>query len=248
MRAFFILWKRELTTYFYSPIAYVMMIFFLIIMGFSFWLLANVLAQGAPGVSVMRELFDSLFFWMTTLTLAPVLTMRLFAEEKRSGTIETLMTAPVSDPAVVLAKYFGALSFYGLIWAPTLVYVVILRMFSPLAAPPDPGPIVCGYLGALLIGAFYLAIGLFCSALTRNQIVAAIVAFALVCVAFFSGFLSFMVREEAARNVAQYVSSLAHMRDFARGVVDTRPVVFHLTGTALMLFATVKVIEARKWK
>jgi len=248
MSAFGTLWRRELGAYFCSPIAYVMMVFFLIIMGFSFWLLANVLAQGAPGVSVMQELFDSVFFWMTTLTLAPVLTMRLFAEEQRTGTLETLMTAPVSDPAVVLAKYFGALSFYAIIWAPTLAYVLIVRCCSPQAAPPDPGPILGGYLGALLIGGFYLAIGLFASALTRNQIVAAIVAFALICVAFFSGFLSYVVRDDAARNAAQYISSLAHMRDFARGLVDTRPVVFHLTGTALMLLATVKVIEARKWK
>ncbi|MCX6996861.1 MAG: ABC transporter permease [Kiritimatiellaeota bacterium] len=248
MKAFFTLWRRELGAYFLSPIAYVMMIFFLLIMGCGFAILATALAgAGSAGAPVMGLLFDSFFFWMPTLMLAPLLTMRLLAEEKRSGTIETLMTAPVTDPAVVLAKYAGALSFYGVIWAPTAAYVIILRVFSP-ATPLDLGPIAGGYLGALLIGGFYLAIGLFCSALTRNQIVAAIICFALVCVAFFSGFLGFILRDGAARNVVQYFSSLAHMRDFARGVVDTRPIVFYLTGTALMLFATVKVVEARKWK
>ncbi|TAN38871.1 MAG: ABC transporter permease [Verrucomicrobia bacterium] len=248
MSAFFTLWRREIAAYFLSPIAYVMMMFFLVIMGFSFWLLANVLAQGVAGVSIMRELFDSFFFWITTLTLVPVLTMRLFAEEKRSGTIETLMTAPVSDAAVVLAKYFGALSFYMMIWAPTILYVVVLRAFSPLAAPPDLGPIAASYLGTLLIGAFYLAIGLMCSAMTRNQIVAAIVCFALLCVLFFGGFIAFIARVDTVREIANYFCSLAHMRDFVRGVVDTRPVVFYLSGAALMLFLAIKLVEARKWK
>ena len=247
MSAFFTLWRREIAAYFLSPIAYVMMMFFLVIMGFSFWLLANVLAGGVEGVPLMRELFDSFFFWITTLTLMPVLTMRLFAEEKRSGTIEMLMTAPVSDTAVVLAKYLGAVSFYVAIWAPTALYVVILRAFSA-GTPLDLGPIGASYLGALLIGAFYLAIGLFCSAMTRNQIVAAIVCFALLCVLFFGGFIAFISRVETVREVANYFCSLAHMREFARGAVDTRPVVFYLSGAALMLFATVKLVEARKWK
>ena len=247
MSAFFTLWRREIAAYFLSPIAYVMMMFFLVIMGFSFWLLANVLAQGVEGVPLMRELFDSFFFWITTLTLVPVLTMRLFAEEKRSGTIELLMTAPVSDTAVVLAKYLGAVSFYIAIWAPTALYVVILRSFSA-GTPLDLGPIASSYLGALLVGAFYLAIGLFCSAMTRNQIVAAIVCFALLCVLFFGGFIAFISRVEGVRETANYFCSLAHMREFARGAVDTRPVVLYLSGAALMLFATVKLVESRKWK
>ena len=248
MSAFFTLWRRELAAYFLSPIAYVMMMFFLVIMGFSFWLLANVLAGGVEGVPLMRELFDSFFFWITTLTLVPVLTMRLFAEEKRSGTIEMLMTAPVSDTAVVMAKYCGALSIYVAIWAPTVLYVLILKWFSPLGAPPDLGPIATSYLGALLIGAFYLAIGLFCSAMTRNQIVAAIACFALLSVLFFGGFIAFISRSDTVREVANYFCSLAHMREFARGAVDSRPVVFYLSGAALMLFGTVKLVEARKWK
>jgi len=158
-----------------------------------------------------------------------------------------LMTAPVSDTAVVLAKYLGAVSFYIAIWAPTALYVVILRSFSA-GTPLDLGPIASSYLGALLVGAFYLAIGLFCSAMTRNQIVAAIVCFALLCVLFFGGFIAFISRVEGVRETANYFCSLAHMREFARGAVDTRPVVFYLSGAALMLFATVKLVESRKWK
>jgi len=249
MSAFFTLWRRELAAYFLSPIAYVMMMFFLVIMGCGFWILANALtADGAEGAPIMRILFDSFFFWIPMLTLVPVLTMRLFAEEKRSGTIEMLMTAPVSDTAVVLAKYFGALSFYVVIWAPTVLYVVILRGFSPMSTPPDLGPIAASYLGALLIGAFYLAVGLVCSALTRNQIVAAIICFAALCALFFVGFIAFISRVDTVRDVATYFCSLAHMRDFVRGSVDSRPVVFYLSGTALMLFLAVKLVESRKWK
>lgn len=248
MRGFLTLWRREIAAYFLSPIAYVMMIFFLVVMGFSFWLLADLLVQGEVGTTVMKELFGSIFFWIAMLIVVPVLTMRLFAEEKRAGTIETLMTAPVTDTAVVLAKYAGALTFFVIIWMPTAGYAYLLKAFSPLTAPIDLGPMLSGYLGAFLVGAAYIAIGLFCSSLTSNQIVSAIVCFAVICVAFFSGFIAFIARTEAVRSVFAYGSSVSHMLEFSRGAVDTRALVFYVTATAFMLFATIKVIESRKWK
>jgi len=248
MRSFFTLWRKEIASYFLSPIAYIMIMFFLVIIGFSFWLLVSVLAQGAASASIMNELFGSIFFWITMLIVVPLLTMRLFAEEKRSGTIETLMTAPISDASVVLAKYTGALSFFMVMWFPTVFYVYVLRRFSPLTAPIDFGPMLSGYIGTFLIGAFYISVGLFCSSLTRNQIVAAIICFALLNLAFFSGFITYLARDEFIREWSAYISSVEHMREFARGVVDSRPFVLYLTATAVMLFATVKVVESRKWK
>jgi ABC-2 type transport system permease protein len=248
MRSFLTLWRRELAAYFLSPIAYVMMIFFLVVMGFSFWLLASVLAQGPAGVTIMKELFSSIFFWIAMLIVVPVLTMRLFAEEKRSGTIETLMTAPVTDSAVVLAKYFGALSFFIVMWIPTILYAFILKAFSPLSAPVDLGPMLGGYVGAFLVGALYIAVGLFSSSLTSNQIVSAIVSFAMICVAFLAGFITFLASSPWVIQAGAYASSITHMLDFSRGAVDTRPVVFYVTTAALMLFATIKVVESRKWK
>ncbi|MFH0954101.1 MAG: ABC transporter permease [Verrucomicrobiota bacterium] len=249
MRTFLTLWRRELAAYFLSPIAYVVMIFFLVVMGFSFWLLVNALVQGeASGATIMNDLFASIFFWLPMLTVVPVLTMRLFAEEKRSGTIEPLMTAPVTDPAVVLAKYAGALTFFVILWIPTLFYALVLRGFSPLSAPMDLGPMLGGYAGAFLVGAMYLSVGLFCSSLTSNQIVAAITCFAMICVAFLSGFITFIARSDSVRDATAYISSVAHMRDFSRGAVDTRAVVFYVTVALFMLFATVKVVESRKWK
>lgn len=248
MRAFRTLWAKELGACFLSPIAYITIVFFLVVMGFSFWLLVSILAQGSVTTTIMNELFGSIFFWMAMLIVVPVLTMRLFAEEKRAGTIETLMTAPVTDAEVVLAKFAGALTFFLIMWVPTAAYLLILRRFSPLTAPPDPGPMLSGYLGAALVGSLYLSIGLFCSALTRNQIVAAIICFAVLNIAFFTGFLAYVGRDESVRNVATYLSSVEHMRDFARGAVDTRSILFYVTGTVFMLFATVKVVESRKWK
>ena len=248
MNAFLAIWKKEVQGYFLSPVAYVTMIFFLVVMGFSFWMLATVLAQDSGGATVMGELFGSFFFWINMLVVVPVLTMRLFAEEKRSGTIETLMTAPVTDAAVVLAKYAGVLTFFIAMWLPTLVYVYVLREFSAVMAPVDPGPILGGYLGTLLVGAFYLSIGLLCSALTSNQIISAIMSFAVISVLFFCGFLAFLGNHELVRQVGGYVSSLSHMLEFSRGVLDTRPVVFYLSGTVFMLFCTIRIVESRQWK
>jgi ABC-2 type transport system permease protein len=248
MNGFATLWRKEVTGYFLSPIAYIVTIFFLIVMGSIFSLLVSVLAEGPAGVAVMNLLFGSPFYWMTMLALVPALTMRLFAEEKRSGTIETLLTAPVTDTAVALAKFAGAVSFYAFMWLPTLVYLFILRHFSADMAPLDPGSLVGGYLGALLIGMFYLSIGLFCSTLTSNQIVAAISTFAVMLALFLAGLLDYVARGEAAQAIGEHLSSYNHMLEFSRGVIDSRPIVYYLSGTAFMLFSTVKILEARSWK
>ncbi|HRZ11866.1 MAG TPA: ABC transporter permease [Kiritimatiellia bacterium] len=248
MKNFLTLWKKELAAYFLSPMAYVVMIFFLLVFGFSFWLLVHALVEGPAGASVMQELFGSLFFWIVLLVAAPVLTMRLFTEEKTTGTIETLMTAPVTEVGVVMAKYLGALSFYVILWIPTAAYGIILHAFSPLTAPVDLGPMMGGYLGALLVGAFYLSVGVLCSAVAVHQIMAAVACFAAIGVFFFTGFFAFLARSEAARDAFAYVSSVSHMLDFARGVVDTRPVALYVSLTALMLFAAVRAVEARRWK
>lgn len=248
MSGFLTLWRKELNAYFLSPVAYVVTIFFLVVMGAIFSLLVSVLADGPTGVTLMNLLFGSPFFWMTMLVVMPILTMRLLAEEKRNGTIETLMTAPISDAVVVLAKYAGALSFYALMWLPTTLYLLILRHFSSDMAPIDFGPLAGGYLGALLVGMFYIAIGLFCSALTSNQIVSAIISFAAMIGLFMFGLLDFVTHSDLLKSIGECVSSYQHMLDFSRGAVDTRPVVFYLSGTVLMLFATVKVVESRNWK
>jgi len=247
MSTFFILWKREMNGTFLSMVAYVAAMFFLFIMGYSFWMLTHLLSQGAAGNTVMDKMFGSIFFWLALLVIVPVSTMRLFAEEMYSGTIETLMTAPVSDVVVVLAKYAAALTIFMVMWIPTVSYAYILRVFDPLMSI-DYGPMLSGYLGTLLIGAFYLSVGLFASSLTRYQLVALMITFSLICVAFLAGFIPYLSSNPMVRSVGSYFSSVMHMLEFARGKVDTRPIVLYCTGTFFMLFATIKVVESRRWR
>jgi len=177
----------------------------------------------------------------------PVLTMRVFADYKRLGTTETLMTAPVTDRVVVWAKYAGTVTCFAILWVPTVSYVFILQAFSAEAAPLDFGPIVGGYLGTFLAGMFYLSVGVFCSAMCRNQIVSAIACFALMCLAFYGGFLHYFSANETIREISAHISWFLHQMEFARGSIDTRPIVFYLTGTALMLFSTTRLVESQRF-
>ncbi len=248
MRAWYVLWRRELAAFFLAPMAYVLMFFFLLFMGFSFWFLVDMLAGGIVSAGIMRILFgESLFFWIAMLMTAPVITMRAFAEEKRSGAIETLLTAPVSDTAIVMAKYAAAVTVFIAMWLPTLAYGYVLRHFDA-AMTVDLVPLLTGYCGAFLIGGFFIAIGIFASVLTRNQVVAAIICFVLNSLFFFLGFVPFLTRSETVRDLVAYVSAVMHMMDFAQGIVDTQPLVFYTSGIVFVLFLAIKALESRNWK
>jgi len=248
MKTFLTLWRKELLAYFLSPLAYVVMVMFLFLMGYSFWSLTDWLVEGVESPGIMQVLFgDSLFFWITMLVLPPVITMRLFAEEVRSGTIETLMTAPVDDTAVVLGKYAAALTLFVLMWLPTASYAFALRYFDP-GVSIHFNALWTGFLGALLLGAFYLSVGLLASSLTRSLVVAAIMGIAMICAMFITGFVPYICREANIRAVGEYISALKHMQDFSRGIVDSRPIVFYLSATILVLFVTTRVVTSRRWK
>jgi ABC-2 type transport system permease protein len=194
----------------------------------------------------MEATLGPLFMFMVVLLtlFVPPLTMRLLAEEARSGTIEVLMTAPVTDTEVVLGKFFGALLFYFALLVPTLAYVGILAAQSS----PDYGPIACGYLGLVLIGAMYIAVGTFFSAVTPHQIVSAV---ASIVVLFVFAYIIGQAAMEAGgslRVLLQALSVETHYQDFARGVFDSSHVAYFLSGTILFLFVTVKVVESRKWR
>ena len=248
MNPFFVLWRREMTGYFYSPVAYATLTFFLVVMGMTFYFLASVLAEGVPGVGVMNLMFGSPFYWMTMMVVVPLLTMRLFAEERRMGTLETLLTAPVSDATVIAAKFAGVFSFYLLMWLPTLLFLLGLEGFSAEAPPVDAGSVAGAYLGAALSGALFLSMGLLCSLTTSNQIIAAITCFALMILFFFSGFLEYMSHIALARTISDFISPHRHMMEFSRGVVDTRAVILYLTGSFFFLFSATRILESRQWK
>lgn len=248
MNGFLVLWRRELSGYFLSPVAYATLTFFLAVMGAIFYFLAGIMASGVAGASVMNLMFGSPFYWMTQMIVVPLLTMRLFAEERRMGTIETLLTAPVSDAQVVAAKFAGVFTFYALMWLPTLLFFVGLHHFSANGLPLNPGVIAAAYLGVFLGGAMFLAIGLLCSLMTSNQIIAAITCFALLMLVFFAGFIEFIAPNPQAQMLAELISPHRHLLEFSRGIVDTRAVVFYVSGAAFYLFAATRVLESRQWK
>jgi ABC-2 type transport system permease protein len=170
--------------------------------------------------------------------------MRLISEELRSGTIETLMTAPVTETEVVLGKYFAAFAFYLFLWAPTLVYVAIVRAHAPV----DWGPIAAAYLGIAGIGALFLSVGVFASATSKNQIVAAIVTFACLLVLFSAGLMENLFNGETAKKVLSHMNLWQHMDDFSKGIVDTRRLVYYASGSAFFLFLTGRALAAKKWR
>jgi len=231
--------QRELSAYFYSPIAYVVLTIFLLVSGIFF-----VADNFVPGrESSLRVLLGGYMPWMLVVFL-PMLTMRLLSEEFRSGTIETLMCAPVGETDVILGKFFGALLFYAVMLISTLVFAVIIALFGRL----DTGMLLCTYLGLLLVGAMYIAVGVFFSACTRNQIVAGICSFVLLAVVTFLA--NYLAREQEGtlRVVLQHLSVLDHYREFHRGLVDTNHVIYFVTSTCLFLFLAVKVLESRRWR
>lgn len=230
--------RREFLSYLFSPIAYVAITLFLLAAGFLF---RKDFEPGQP--AAMRTIFE----WMVWLlvVIIPLLCMGLIAQEWATGTIETLMTAPVEETDVVIGKFLGSLGLFVLMLVPTLLYVVMLAIFSS----PDYGPIFSGYLGILLVGALFIAIGLFCSSLTRSQIVAAVTTSAIL---FIITILPWWVGGEATlagfwRNVADQ-SVFRRYTDFSKGVIDVGNLVFFVAATAVFLFLTVKVLESRRWK
>ncbi len=250
MRKFFTLWSREVAVYFRSPAAYVILFFFLLLTGFNFWSVLNAMNRSPAFISVFEAYFNTVFFWFGFVLPFPLITMRLFSEEYKLGTIELLMTAPVRDGQVLFAKYLSAVFFYAVLWLPSLLYFAIFQWQTGLQAAPAPGCYFGAYAMLLLLGLFYISIGCLTSALTRNQVVAAIMSFAVIVLPFLWSFLArvFPSVGQALRDVTDYVSPIHHMAQFSQGLFDTRPVVFYLSLTAMVLFFTFQVFQYRRWR
>jgi len=246
MKPLWATYTRELRAYFFSPLAWVVLFFFLLINGFIFAVIVLFLNDPRSPAGPPLELFfgGTLFFWLILLFIGPVLTMRLLSEELRSGSIEVLMTAPVTEAEVVVGKYLAALTFYLFLWLPTLVYAGLIAWQSEV----DWGPVMAGYLGILGIGALFLAVGLFASALSKSQLVAAIITFAMLILLFSFGLLETLLQGETAKAVFGYLNLWNHMDEFARGVVDSRRLIYYLSATLFFLFLTTRALEARKWR
>lgn len=246
MSAFLATLSRELKAYFFSPLAYVVLAALLLVNGFVFWLIVSFLSDPRAAVGAPLELFfgQTFFFWLVLLFMTPILTMRLLSEERRSGTIEVLMTAPISEAQVVLGKYLAALVFYVALWLPTLAYAGVIARYSSV----DWGPVASGYLGIIGVGAVFLAVGVLASALTRSQLIAALLTFVILVPLFTFGLLENLVNGEVAKQVFGYLNLWQHMDDFAKGIVDTRRLVYYATATGFLLFLATRTLAVRKWR
>ncbi len=250
MRKFLVLLEREMKSYFYSPIAYIVLCFFLALAGFNTFFVLTALVHGPSDVSLTEAFFYNIIFWFVFLPVIPFITMRLYSEEFKSGTIETLMTAPVEDWQVVASKFAGALLFYIVLWLPTVLHFAVYQYVTGNAAAPTPGLYFSGYFLLLLMGMFYLSLGCLASVVTRNQIIAAVITLVLVLLVFFAGLLGIVLPNisQGVRDIVAYFSSFDHMRNYSRGLIDTQAIVFYVTMTVFLQVLTYHIFQYRKWK
>ena len=240
--------QREFMALFYSPVAYVVLFLFMFSNGWMFYSYCITYARAPQQITlVLSSLFGFAFFWV--LPLSPLLAMRLFSEEKRTGTLELLMTAPVRASEVVLGKFLATQFFYMLIWSSLLLFVFVLEVLGRPAGP-DWGVVKSMYFGLFFLGCMTNSLGLLASTVSRNQLVAAVLALSGNLLFFSIAFLGFYYRETPElQRFFHYLSFQAHFKSgYFKGVVELRYLVFYLGFTSLFLFLSVNMVSARKWR
>ena len=229
------IFRKELRSYFNSAVAYVVIVVFLAIIGWFFT--SNVFLMNVASMRMMFEIVPAIF-----LFIIPAITMRLLSEEKKSGTIELLTTKPVSDLEIVLGKFLAAWALVGIALLPTLLYYITIASLGGL----DNGPVIGGYLGLMLMAGVYVAIGLFASSLTDNQVIAFILGFVFVFALYMLDKVLFYV-PEMATTVVEYLGIDFHFSNIARGVIDSRDVVYFFSMLGFMLMLSVMSLQRRNW-
>ncbi len=232
----FVITKRELAALFFSPMAYLVGAAFLFLTGLFF-----VSTLVVSNVATLVEVFQGIS--VVSLFLAPVLTMRMLAEEARTGTLELLLTAPVRDWEVVLGKFLAALIFFMAMLVPTLYYLFLLTRFDT----PDLGMALSGYVGVILFGGMLISFGMLTSALAANQIVAVVAGIALSVTFWLSGGLAQIIPGFLG-DILKYLSVQEHFVDFLLGLITTTNIIYFLSITAASLFLATRILEVRRWR
>ncbi len=245
--------QRELRSYFASPIAYVVIGLFAFIFGYFYIIMLSYFLQqsmqsamgGGGPMNVNRDLIRYALqnIAVVILFLVPLITMRTYSEEKRTGTIELLLTSPVSDLQIMLGKFVGAMALYGLMLALTLIHIGLLFAYGN----PEWRPILSCYLGLLLLGGSMIAVGLFFSSLTRNQIVAAVLTFVTLLLLWIVDWSTTFTSGRIG-SVLNYLSLTSHLDDFTKGVIDTKHVIYYLSFITFGLFLTQKSVDSERWR
>jgi ABC-2 type transport system permease protein len=250
MQTYLTLTRRELGGYFLSITGYIIIAAAMFLLGFSFVVLLINLQQEPTPMPITELFYMTPFFWYILLLSTPVITMRLFALEKFTGTFETLMTTPVSDLQVVLAKFTAGFVFHILLWLPLAGCLLVIHHYTSEPGGLDYALLGCTFLGITLLGGLFIAVGCCASALSRSQVTAAMISLVFGASLFLVGVLARHIPVTAnwQSKVLGSLSFFDQMHDFARGIVDTRPVVLYLSLTFFFLFLTLRVVESRRWK
>ena len=245
---------KELKSYFASPIAYIVIGFFVLLFGFFYYTLLMIFNQqsmqmtgfqGAPVQNVNDQMIRPLFLNASVIVLfvLPMITMRTYSEEKRSGTIELLLTSPLTDFQIIMGKFLGAMALYAAMLAVTFIHMGILYAFGS----PEWIPIATGYLGMLLMGGCFISAGLLISSLTKNQIVAGMITFAVFLLLWVINWIGSFTGP-TTKAVLDYLSITNHLDDFTRGILDTKHLVYYLSFIAFGLFLTVRSVDSERWR
>ena len=246
--------QKELKAYFASPIAYIVIGLWALLYGYFYSSLLGYFVRqsiqgsqfGGPQTLNINEQMLRLLFQNVTilvLFLMPMITMRTYAEEKRSGTIELLLTSPVTDLQIILGKFVGALGLYGAMLAVTIVHILILFIYGN----PEWKPIATAYLGLLLFGGCFISAGLFISSLTKNQIVAGTASFAVFLLLWILDWMGSFTGPTVSA-LLSYLSIVGHFDDFSKGVIDTTHVIYYVSFITFGLFLTARSVDSERWR
>lgn len=232
------IFTKELKSYFNSPVAYIVMIVFMAISGFLF-----TMSFFQINIASMREFFGSFFIQLVLFVVfIPAITMRSFSEEKKQGTLELLLTKPVTDIELILGKYLSALTLIIITLSPTVLYFIIIKMIGPIPF----WPFLTSLLGYILMSAFFIGIGVFVSSLTENQIIAFIVS-VLICLFFFLFGKLLIVFPTSVVSFFEYLTTDYHLSNISRGVIDSRVLIYYFSMIFFTIFLTKVSLESRKW-
>ena len=249
MRIFRILYFKELKTYFLTPFGWLILAFAALMQGLILSTTLEAFENQAQTESLVHLNFTSPFFWFYFLFLFPVLTMRLFSEENRSGTLEGLLTAPVKTWQVVLSKFFAAYTAFALLWIPAIVHFKLFTTLTDIPPPFANGELYGAIIIIMLMGALFTAFGCLASALTSSQIIAGVICVGILFVHFLLGLVtSFFGGQITAAPLFDFVSSQNHLQDFSRGLIDSRPFAYYLSLTVFVLYLTLHLLNYRRWK
>jgi ABC-2 type transport system permease protein len=259
MKKTYAIFQKELRHFFYSPIAYIVIALFTLIAGIFFYLYLSSFVEAAFMDMMRSQQFRSMpqkfninlqlirpYFWnlaLISLFVLPLVTMRLYSEEKKSGTVELLYTSPLSVSNIVLGKFFAGLVFYIVMLVPTIIFMGLLFIYGN----PELGPVLSGYLGLLLLGSAFISGGLFISSLTENQIIAAIGGFGLSLLLWVIGWAA-SYSGPGLSSVLNYLSIINHFEDFAQGVIDSKNIIYYILFCTFGVYLTFKSVESIKWR